>query len=210
MSRLRLKQLAQDGATNGQVPVWGGAGGWAPGTVSGGGGGGATTKISETTLASAASSITLSSIPSTYTHLTLVLTGRSTNPGTAMDDVLLRVNGDTASNYLYAFIFANGGTFTGNQINPATFGYLGGIPSAGAPAGQAGTARAHVPHYSGTTFRKMVDSSSMAPVNPGTTFYILRIQSVWTGTAPVSSLLFYLNSGANFVAGTTISLYGEA
>jgi len=41
MTRLRLKQLAQSGATNGQVPGWSSAAGmWVPTTVSGGGGGG--------------------------------------------------------------------------------------------------------------------------------------------------------------------------
>jgi hypothetical protein len=41
MTRLSLKQLAQSGATNGQVPGWSSAAGmWVPTTVSGGGGGG--------------------------------------------------------------------------------------------------------------------------------------------------------------------------
>jgi len=41
MTRLSLKQLAQSGATNGQVPGWSTAAGmWVPTTVSGGGGGG--------------------------------------------------------------------------------------------------------------------------------------------------------------------------
>lgn len=41
MTRLSLKQLAQSGAANGQVPGWSTAAGmWVPTTVSGGGGGG--------------------------------------------------------------------------------------------------------------------------------------------------------------------------
>lgn len=44
MSLLRLKQLAQDGAANGDAPLWNSAAGrWIPGAPSGGGGGGSLT-----------------------------------------------------------------------------------------------------------------------------------------------------------------------
>jgi len=46
MTRLSLKQLAQSGAANGQVPGWSTAAGmWVPTTVSGGGGGGYATGV---------------------------------------------------------------------------------------------------------------------------------------------------------------------
>ena len=48
MSRLRLRQLAQDGATVGQVPAWTGTT-WAPATPSGGSSGGSTSSTKSST-----------------------------------------------------------------------------------------------------------------------------------------------------------------
>lgn len=72
MTRLSLKQLAQSGAANGQVPGWSSAAGmWVPTTVSGGGSGGYATgvrQIVSTTVTGVSSTTTAmpqtSSIPS--------------------------------------------------------------------------------------------------------------------------------------------------
>ena len=64
------------------------------------------TPIVTQTLGSAASSITFSSIPSTYTDLRLVLSNLTAS--TTPDFVLYRFNGDTASNYSWISINTNG------------------------------------------------------------------------------------------------------
>lgn len=51
--------------------------------------------ITTNTLGSSATTITLSSIPATYTDLRLVLTGKAVTG----DDVYIRFNGDSATNY---------------------------------------------------------------------------------------------------------------
>ena len=53
------------------------------------------TPIATNTLTAVASSVTFSSIPSTYTDLVLVLQGSFDSA----DDVRFRFNGDTGSNY---------------------------------------------------------------------------------------------------------------
>jgi hypothetical protein len=60
--------------------------------------------ISTVDVSSAVSSITFSSIPSTYTHLQI----RFISKLSAGDDVVMRFNGDTASNYRNHILYGDG------------------------------------------------------------------------------------------------------
>ena len=74
--------------------------------------------IATTTLGSASTTITFSSIPSTYTDLRLILTGR-TNAG-AGNAVTIRFNSDTATNYSWTYISGNGTTASSARTTNAT------------------------------------------------------------------------------------------
>ena len=73
--------------------------------------------IATNTVATTAASITLSSIPSTYTHLQLRVQVKSTSSGT--DWFYIRFNGvDTSSNYYGHWLYGNGSSALTSAPNP--------------------------------------------------------------------------------------------
>jgi hypothetical protein len=77
--------------------------------------------ISTTTLGSAVASVTLSSIPATYTDLVLVFNGSAASSGGAMRT---QINSDTATNYSGTNISGDGTTATSARFS--TINYIRG------------------------------------------------------------------------------------
>lgn len=87
--------------------------------------------IQTVTLGSNASSITFSSIPSTYKHLQIRYTANNTTAG--ITDLRLTMNGDTGGNYSkhWLFTFDGGGPYVSTSTSDTAFsiGYLKGDES---------------------------------------------------------------------------------
>jgi hypothetical protein len=152
------------------------------------------TPIATTTLSSAAANYTFSSIPSTYTDLVLVANG-STSSGT--ENILLRFNGDTATNYSRTRILGSGTAASSERASNST----------GVGIGDWGTDRCmvivNIQNYSNTTTCKSTISRS------DTQEYLSAYVGLWRSTAAINSITFYKSSG-NINAGTTLTLYGIA
>jgi hypothetical protein len=73
------------------------------------------TLISSQVLGSNTASITFSSIPGTYTDLTLRVSARSDDAG-QMDYLVTRFNSDSATNYSNTSLYGSGGAAAGNEI----------------------------------------------------------------------------------------------
>jgi hypothetical protein len=87
--------------------------------------------IEARTLASATSTITLDTLPTTYENLILKLTTPVSNSNTA-GRTILRFNSDTGSNYHYKYLgSSNASVSGGNETNSAytLIGYYGGANS---------------------------------------------------------------------------------
>lgn len=155
--------------------------------------------IATTTLGSAATTITLSSIPATYTDLKLVFTC-TTASGVV---VFLQFNGDTATNYSRTYLEGTG-TVAGAATSTSVTTFR---PMA------AGSTSSTVPtlitvdifSYTGSTFKTGLSTFS-GDTNGGGT--VSCSVGLWRSTAAINSILI-LNSGAvNFSVGTTATLYG--
>jgi len=164
---------------------------------------GAMTLIGTTTLGTAAADITFSSISSSYQNLKIIFSGRGSSAGNNVDQLLIQVNGDTASNYRTVYM---GGFST---VAVTTTGALGRgdlryIP-AGVPANtMIGTSEITFMDYKSTTLKKGIQfvtsgEADSPTVNVG--------QVAWNSTTAISSIKLYLSSG-NLIAGTSASLYG--
>jgi len=164
---------------------------------------GSMTLIGTTTLGTAAADITFSSISSSYQNLKIIFSGRGSSAGNNVDQLLIQVNGDTASNYRTVYM---GGFST---VAVTTTGALGRgdlryIP-AGVPANtMIGTSEITFMDYKSTTLKKGIQFVTSAEadspvVNVG--------QVAWNSTTAISSIKLYLSSG-NLIAGTSASLYG--
>jgi hypothetical protein len=176
--------------TTGQVlTVAGGVPSWA--TASSGG----MTLISTTTLTGATT--TLSSIPSTYNSLQIVI--RLPLNATDNQELQMRINGDTGSTYIWGSSWAA----TNGTYGSTNWRITGTIDN----AVTQGLVTITIPDYANTSTWKIGNWISLC--NDGTTTTSYRLQTGIGGynqTGAISSLVFYANAG-NLTSGT-ILLYG--
>lgn len=152
------------------------------------------------TLSTAASSVTFSSISSSYTDLVLITSAKN-NTG-AQYRLQLRFNGDTATNYSVTKLTGNGSTAVSSRASNATYAaiLIGTIGST-----NFDNVITSIMNYSNTTTNKTVLSrgnETAAEVNAEV--------GLWRSTTAITSLTLDLEGGINFVAGSTFSLYGIA
>jgi hypothetical protein len=151
------------------------------------------TPIATTTLGSAAASYTFSSIPSTYTDLIVAI-----NPNTAsVDNMNIRFNSDTGTNYSNTFLFGDGSSALSTRgTNRTTI--------AGTASGGWEIVRWNIMNYANTTTYKTVlnrmdDASTYTATNVG----------LWRSTAAINSVTIVAGTG-NLPSGLMATLYGIA
>ena len=154
--------------------------------------------IATTTLGSAASSYTFSSISGTYTDLFLVVNGSAASTGF---DVWIRLNSDSGSNYSSTNIYGTGSAAQSQRESNVTFLR---IDRQGTwRSGNTSMIRANIMNYSNSTTYKTVISRSDAPADVAE-----AIVGLWRSTAAITSIQVGNDAGANFSVGTTFTLYG--
>jgi len=152
--------------------------------------------IATTTLGSAVSSYTFSSIPNTYTDLVIIAQVK----GTATTYLNLRFNGDTGSNYSRTTLSGNGSsaaserrsnqTWINTDYNEAietNFNYINTL---------------QIMNYANsTTFKTVLCRANNAATGTGTTV------GLWRSTAAITSVSIVANNNT-FDTGSTFTLYG--
>jgi hypothetical protein len=149
------------------------------------------TPIYSTTFSSAASSITFSNVPTTFTDLAVSIGGKFSADISAG----VYFNGDTGSNYAVTRMWGNGSSGQSSSSN--------GSSQISLTAGNGSVISAYtfsVMNYSNaTTYKTLIGRSSQDQVSA-------RV-GLWRSTSPVTSVTFVANGG-NFAAGTVITMYG--
>jgi hypothetical protein len=146
-------------------------------------------------------SITFSSIPSTYTDLQIVAAVRTDRSGQADDDVLIKPNnsatdgtgilllgdGSTAASYTsnVVYMIAKGATATSNTFSNCSV---------------------YVPNYAGSNFKSF--SADLTGENNTTGTNMQLVAQLWSDTSAITSLVFAPRYGTNFVSGSSFYLYG--
>lgn len=141
-------------------------------------------------LTAATSSVTFSGIDQTYQDLELVISG-SANPA---QNVNLRYNGDTASNYSGNYAIGDGSTTGAGRFSSQTAGALTGAMYAG-----LGMCTILIPNYSNTTTYKTAIGRSSTAATLAAIY-----SSLWRSTAAITSITL----NCTLDSGTTIDLYG--
>ena len=155
--------------------------------------------IATTTLGSAASSITFSSIASSWTDLRLVI---SPITGTTSGlDINLTLNSDTtASNYSLTYLYGNGSAASSSRAT--SYRAINAALSLSSTVPELHTLDLF--SYAGSTFKTMlITSSNDRNGSGGTTRQVM----LWRNTAAVTSVGIAASS-STFTAGTTATLYG--
>jgi len=157
--------------------------------------------------AGGSSSITFSSIPSTYKHLQIRAIARSARSGVDRDGIWLQVNGDTANNYNSHILYGNGssaGVYVPSAMPQMQIGI--GCAGATAPANTFGSQIIDVLDYLDTnknkTFRGLsgVDNNGAGEVD--------FASGLWRSTSAITSLTIKNESGTNFQQYSSFALYG--
>lgn len=155
--------------------------------------------IATTTLGSAASTITFSSIPATYTdlRLTLVINGMSAGNRTG-----IQFNGDTSSLYSTTRLQGDGATAssTTNNTNPNIR-----ITDVNQASTSLQFITLDVFSYAGSTNKTALATLSNDVNGSG---YVYRSVGLYRSTSAINSVNIMLLSAGTMSAGTTATLYG--
>ena len=155
-------------------------------------------KIQTTTLGSNQSSVTLSSIPSTYTDLVFVMNGSDTGGV----QLAIRFNSDTDNNYSNRSLTSNGSTaysVTGSNASLIQFGW-----DAYLEATFSYSAIINIQNYSNTTTYKTI----LGRANNAVTG-VTETVGLWRSTSAITSMTLLQSYGSDlFKTGSTFTLYG--
>ncbi len=154
------------------------------------------TPLANITLGSSAASVTFSSISQAYRDLVLVI---DCSTASVAATIVLRLNGDTGSNYNLVSALGDGSSATSSSSASVT----------GVTVGQGASGRRNLQinflDYSATDKHKSLVSRHSAAA----TAVDMRAGR-WASTSTVTSVLIYPTASSTFDAGSTFCLYGIA
>ena len=155
--------------------------------------------IATTTLGTAANTITLSSIPSTYTDLRLIVVCTTA----ASDQFRVLFNADATAVYSFTTLGGQGAvTSSGNGTNVNSIN-MGALSNTNTTIPEMFDIQLF--SYVGSTFKTMLGRISADQNGSGATDSVVGL---WRSTSAVTSIRVFTNNGNNFSIGTTATLYG--
>jgi hypothetical protein len=160
------------------------------------------TPIASASTSGSASSYTFSSIPNTYTDLLLVVNG--TNSSGSTEDLMVRYNGDTGSNYSRTYLEGTTSALGSGRTTGAVYAIIGGYIG----SGKNFVSIFQFLNYSNTPTYKT--SLSRANIGNAATYGIYTTAGLWSSTAAINSIQVFWPSAGTFGNGTTLTLYGIA
>lgn len=164
------------------------------------------TLIETKTLGSAASSISFTSIPSTYTDLVLFASLRNASG----NEVFVRFNGDTGGNYLWRRLQGTGsGAFGDTQgsyggYNAFFYFTYASTQDGTDTANTFGNGQLYIPNYTLSAAKSL--TSDAVNENNGATARQAIMSGLWNNTSAITSIA--ITGNGNYVIGSTVSLYG--
>ena len=165
--------------------------------------------IATATGSGSSSTITFSSIPSTYKHLQLRYIGRDDRSGVTTDAFLCRFNGDTGSNYLeYHLLQGDGATASAAASGVSNTNILlGSIPAASALSNTVGVGVVDILDYASTNKNKTTRNLMGFDYNGSGT--IRLISGLWINSSTaISSITLTTGTSSNWTGVTQFALYG--
>jgi hypothetical protein len=159
-------------------------------------------KIATTTLGSAAATIDFNSIAGTYTDLRLVLLPISPS---GSQNLFLRVNSDTGSNYSTTKLYGTGTSAVSARSTSATFINLlvnDGFDVVTKPCFYT----VDFFSYAGSTYKTVLTTNNEEKNTGNTNSTVGRFVGLWRSTSAITSI--NLSCDATFDAGSIATLYG--
>lgn len=157
--------------------------------------------ISTTTLGSAAATVTFSTISGAYTDLVLVTNLKTT---TTSQEVTVKINNDTGSNYSLTNLRGDGSTAASLRRSSQTVGTISKEISPNT-AFEFVSVSTFMNYSNATTYKTWLSRNNRASASnaPGTEALV----GLWRSTSAITELVIGL-TGGNFDTGSTFTLYG--
>lgn len=162
--------------------------------------------ISSQTLSSDTASVTLSSIPQTYKHLELRVTGKSTKADTAAS-LIIRINNiSTASQYQYGLFYGTGSAPAWTRAQDSAIYFSAALGASLVTEPGMGIYRFN--SYTTTSVPKFYSLHGSAGVYTAVAGGAYQYSGSINSIPGAIQTLTLSADGGNLVAGTTINLYG--
>lgn len=157
-------------------------------------------------LTSAASSITLSSIPADYTDL-LILTSLRSDRANVVDVTELQLNGSGVNRSSISLQGSGSADSSSSYSDTTTYGGRIALDTAASSTSNTfGNGQIYIPNYAGSQ-AKLASIDSVSENNASNAYQQIYA-FLWNDTAAVTSVTLIPNLGTNWVAGSSVSLYG--
>jgi hypothetical protein len=163
--------------------------------------------ISTVTLGSAASTITFSSIPSTYQHLQLRGVVQAST-ASALEDCTIRINSDTTSSNYYTHRLWGTGASAASQGFAGGGGYYlyQGVIPANSSTNIFGALVIDILDYANTN--KNTTTRTLSGVDLNGSGQVALCSGLWLNTAAVNTVTVSIPAGTNFNQYSQFALYG--
>jgi hypothetical protein len=154
-------------------------------------------------------SLTFSSIPSTYKHLQIRTLVRNLNGAANITAVNIRFNGDTGSNYASSNLFGNGSTVsTQGNASSSSLATVYALHD-GTLADCYAVGIIDIEDYASTSKNKTARTLTGANANTATSIGQTRLVSgSWFSTSAITSITLLEGSAVGWTTGTQFALYG--
>jgi hypothetical protein len=164
--------------------------------------------IATATASGSATTLTFTSIPSTYKHLQIRGISKNSGTGSAASTFTAIFNSDNSANYAWHYIDANGtaATASGGASDTAITLRRGSSTNNASYTNMFGSIIIDVHDYASTTKNKTVRYIAGTDYN-NTSGALALGSNLWMSTNAITSITLTSGSG-NWVAGTTFALYG--
>jgi len=166
--------------------------------------------IATFTLSSSTASIDFTSISSAYSHLQLRVMMRSTTVTTGTDDMWLRFNSDTGSNYSRHILQGDGATASaGANTTQTRIPFGNAIPRASSAANVFGVAVIDILDYTSTNKNKTIRGLYGANENTTDTSFRVGLNSgLYFATPAAVTSITLLPEANSFAQYSSFALYG--
>ena len=166
------------------------------------------TLIDSEVLSSTATSVALSSIPSTYTDLVVRISARSTNSGNISNYIEMTYNNSTGT---YSATTVEGEVaslpYSNRSSSASKNFYAGNVSGSTSTASTFGSTEIYIPSYTVSQNRPS-GHFSVSESNDTNGPTIMGVAGLRSNTTAVSSIEFTLSGGATFAIGSSFYLYG--
>lgn len=159
--------------------------------------------IASTTLASPATSISLTSIPATYTDLRVVFYFKYETTASATS---VRFNSDSGANYGYTYLYTPGSSLGTSTSGSGSRILLDAVSAASTT--YFSLWEADIFNYTSSANKSILDKyNKNVNTNDGTSV-LSRHARVWTNSAAITSIAFARFDGNSFATGTKATVWG--